>query len=36
LGLLHGLVTSDLRRCVSTLEGCAPCRRRSPRSSART
>ena len=35
-GLLHGLVTSDLRRCVSALEGCAPCPSRSPRSFART
>jgi hypothetical protein len=33
-GLLYGSVTSDLRRCVSALEGCAPCRRRFPRSSA--
>lgn len=35
-GLLHGLVTSDLRRCVSALEGCAPCPSHSPRSFART
>jgi len=36
MGLLHGSVTSDLRRYVSALEGCAPCPSHFPGSSART